>query len=267
MKTPGIWIGWIGLIGLCWSISLQAASFDCSAKLSTVESMICADAQISALDDTLSGHYQQLISALPSQDRQTLKRVQREWLQQRNACDSRSCLLEHYQRRIDQLAQGLLTARYQGKAMRVNDIFLQNYDQANAINVRFSVPVDADQSWQDYFVVLHEGKPVSADDWLLADNGLKAVLPFVAAESQYQVMVNKGLKGINGQTLSSKQVEVLKTQAVQPFASFASQGYVLSPQLKMSLPISTLNMDEVDLDVFHIPPTQLKQWGHLAQKS
>lgn len=79
-----------------------AASFDCTKAATKVEKMICADAELSKLDDTLAASYK---SALQSSANPALvKSEQVQWMKQnRNSCINSDCLRVTYQQRISEL--------------------------------------------------------------------------------------------------------------------------------------------------------------------
>jgi len=90
---------------------LHAASFDCTKALSGVEQRVCANKELSELDEQLNSIYKMVLkaSANPTELRQT----QREWLEKkRNGCNDPGgrvhagidyCLKPRYQSRIIEL--------------------------------------------------------------------------------------------------------------------------------------------------------------------
>lgn len=84
------------------SATAFAAGFDCAKAATPVEKMICADAGLSRLDETLATVY-----AARAAD-SAVKTEQRQWLRQvRNACATPACLATAYQQRIADLQQRL----------------------------------------------------------------------------------------------------------------------------------------------------------------
>lgn len=77
-----------------------ATSFDCRKASSYPEKTICADKELSVLDDALAKAYGQ---ALPAKS--SLAGEQRLWLKQRNACSDRDCLVSQYRGRLAELAR------------------------------------------------------------------------------------------------------------------------------------------------------------------
>jgi uncharacterized protein len=89
-------------IGLFLTRAVEAASFDCEKASSTVERRICANEQLSTLDEHLGRYYK---SALAQVGRATdcLKADQRRWLKKRNACADDACIEDSLLRRLGEL--------------------------------------------------------------------------------------------------------------------------------------------------------------------
>ncbi len=80
-----------------------AASFDCSKASTVQEKIICTDTALSELDDKLAQTYKTAISETAK--KAEIQKEQKEWLRDiRNNCTSKSCLVEAYEKRINQLA-------------------------------------------------------------------------------------------------------------------------------------------------------------------
>ncbi|WP_428634637.1 lysozyme inhibitor LprI family protein [Sedimenticola sp.] len=78
-----------------------SASFDCSKASTKVEKMICADPELSKLDEKLGKTYSAALNKTP--DLLALKQQQRDWLNDRNGCVDAACLQAQYQQRIGEL--------------------------------------------------------------------------------------------------------------------------------------------------------------------
>jgi uncharacterized protein len=87
-----------------WTPSvLMAASFDCKRAGTQVEKIICAQADISKLDEDLSGLYKQALVVSPE-----IKNEQLLWIKERNSCKSDQCVRDQYTNRIGNLRALLL---------------------------------------------------------------------------------------------------------------------------------------------------------------
>jgi glucose/arabinose dehydrogenase len=87
----------IALLGLTGA-GAGAASFDCKRARGQVETAICADAGLSALDEQLAAAYARALQASPGE-----KAAQLAWLRTRNACADAACLRQAYGARIAEL--------------------------------------------------------------------------------------------------------------------------------------------------------------------
>lgn len=79
----------------------HAASFDCAKASQLVESLICADAELSGLDDSLAKAYREALAN--AGDAEGLRSTQRQWIKSRNACKNKACLLQKYATRLNAL--------------------------------------------------------------------------------------------------------------------------------------------------------------------
>jgi len=93
----------VAVVAAALATQAGAASFDCTQAGTRVERMICADISLSRLDDAMSQTYGQMRMAQSADAGASawLKKTQREWLKQRNACDASACVREAYLSRID----------------------------------------------------------------------------------------------------------------------------------------------------------------------
>lgn len=82
----------------------QAASFDCKKASTAVEKSICANPELSFLDEILTSTYQKVIDV--ATDRSGVHRYQREWLTKiRDACQDEGCLKNTYIARYRELSK------------------------------------------------------------------------------------------------------------------------------------------------------------------
>lgn len=78
-----------------------AASFDCSKASTTVERMICANPELSKLDEDLNVRYK--AELLKSTEPDLVRQKQRYWLKKRNSCKNIGCIKIRYYYRIAEL--------------------------------------------------------------------------------------------------------------------------------------------------------------------
>src|ERR1700722_18212514 len=79
-----------------------AASFNCAKATSPNELMICADRQLSVMDDDLAALYRAAKAVAP--DAVAFKKETNDEWRKRERCADRDCLVAWYQRRSGQLA-------------------------------------------------------------------------------------------------------------------------------------------------------------------
>jgi TerB N-terminal domain len=109
MTKTGNWVRCaVGFLAALPVISF-AASFNCAKAVSSNELMICADRQLSAMDDDIAVLYRAAKAEAP--DTVAFKKeTNAEW-RRRERCTDRDCLVAWYQRRSSQLATVLNSAQ------------------------------------------------------------------------------------------------------------------------------------------------------------
>ena len=82
-------------------------SFNCSKATHEIEELICADAELAALDVSLNELYQTVLKNTPAAAQKRLKTEQIGWSKGRNDCwkagDKRDCVKGEYETRINEL--------------------------------------------------------------------------------------------------------------------------------------------------------------------
>jgi len=93
------------LVVVAMPLAASAASFDCAKAASRVEKAICADAELSRLDEHLGRFYFAARERL-AENASCVEADQRQWLRaQRNACADGACLKKAYLGRLAELAE------------------------------------------------------------------------------------------------------------------------------------------------------------------
>ncbi len=97
----------LAVLLICISVSLAAASFDCSEASIEAEYIICDNPKLSLADEKMASAYKQLRNILDGTERSLLLKDQRRWLKERNfelrKCTKPDCDIRFYQVRIEQL--------------------------------------------------------------------------------------------------------------------------------------------------------------------
>src|SRR5262252_9694857 len=96
-----------GLLLVALTAPVRAASFDCNTTLlNAVEKLVCADAEVSKLDEYVADAYEKARIADPE-----WKARQHQWLSTvRNRCADTTCMKEAYQRQLALLVAATRTA-------------------------------------------------------------------------------------------------------------------------------------------------------------
>lgn len=97
-QTALIVFGWLTLM---LGITAHAASFDCAKAGTKVEKMICADAELSKMDEEIAKIYGELLKK--STDDASPKERQRERLKARNRCKNIACVKDYSVSRLAEL--------------------------------------------------------------------------------------------------------------------------------------------------------------------
>lgn len=87
-----------------------AASFDCTEASNFAEKEICRDGFLSGRDEYLTKIYKEALTAIP-ESQTAIRQEQREWLQQRNLCQTQKCLDDALNSRILELERTPQEAR------------------------------------------------------------------------------------------------------------------------------------------------------------
>lgn len=86
---------------LLLNVSLFGVSFDCAKASTKVEQMICADPELSVLDENLSKAFKEAMKS--TDDKEQLKKEQFAWMKERNLCKDNVCIQKSYKSRTAEL--------------------------------------------------------------------------------------------------------------------------------------------------------------------
>lgn len=128
----------------------------------------------------------------------------------------------------------------------------RQYRDAPALALVFSGPLTPKANWQSWLAVSEGGKQVQGE-WILADNGRTLYFPNVQPDKGYEVSLKAGLG-------PSPQNWTLKTRPLEAGASFTASGMVLPLRDELRLPISAVNVDEVNIDFFRVDAEYLPRF-------
>jgi len=88
------------LLPLCLAAEAQGASFDCEKAGTAVEKLICADAELSKLDEEMTAAYKTALQDEKQPD--SVRQTQKKWLKERNNCPAvdAGCVKRAYETRL-----------------------------------------------------------------------------------------------------------------------------------------------------------------------
>lgn len=149
-----------------------------------------------------------------------------------------------------------------------------SYDASPALVIRLTDALDPDTDLDNYVRVTPA--PANGSRWLSLDGGYSWTLPFVEPNTDYQIEVTGQPKSRSGQPLTNKPLNrgqnngtstnrlsnswSVTTASLAPAASFAQSGQYLSNHAVNALPVTLVNIDEIELDVFRVRDDQLPQF-------
>lgn len=128
----------------------------------------------------------------------------------------------------------------------------RQYRDAPALALVFSGPLAPKANWQSWLSVREGGKQVQGE-WILAEDGRTLYFPNVQPDKSYEVSLKAGLG-------PSPQSWTLKTRPLEAGASFTASGMVLPLRDELRLPISAVNVDEVNIDFFRVDAEYLPRF-------
>ena len=108
-------------------------------------------------------------------------------------------------------------------------------------------------------VALDEGKPVSGA-WVVGENPRLLFFPHIKPQTRYVVRVQAGLPAKGGAKLAAEERFSVQTAAVAPAFYFASRGMVLPAAQNGGLPVTTVNVPEVDIQFLKVKPDALPKF-------
>ncbi|MCX4070852.1 alpha-2-macroglobulin family protein [Aeromonas caviae] len=145
------------------------------------------------------------------------------------------------------------TARQEaGEPSSVVQANARQYRDAPALALVFSGPLAPKANWQNWLSVSEGGKQVQGE-WILADDGRTLYFPNVQPDKSYEVSLKAGLG-------PSPLRWTLKTRPLEAGASFTASGMVLPLRDELRLPISAVNVDEVNIDFFRVDAEYLPRF-------
>lgn len=153
--------------------------------------------------------------------------------------------------------------KYADVPFKVLDIGQGSYKGSLAASVILSAPADLTQDLSKWLTLSRaDGKAVDGG-WIADDSGTRLYFPYLEPETQYHIRVNEGLPSALGASLkitdrvvASQQADIT-TPSLQKSLSFASQGNFLAHRLTKGLPITAVNVSDVEVDFYRLEDNDL----------
>jgi alpha-2-macroglobulin len=150
---------------------------------------------------------------------------------------------------------------YAQTPFKVLAIAEQSWDDAPAIVISFSMPIDPETDLNRYvFVKDFKSVPVKVN-WILNQTGTMAIWPWVKPDTKYTIDVSTQIKSFNNRYASNRMTKSIVTNRLQRQVSFASKGSQLSPKISEGLVIQSVNVEAVDIDFWRVKPRFLAQFA------
>ena len=142
---------------------------------------------------------------------------------------------------------------YSSVQLKLLDVSEREVGKSNAIVFLFNAPIEANQNFSNYIEITPPlvSPVLSADGRQLQYNG-------IYPETKYQINVIAGLKAEHGSQLRDVYQKTVNTRAMAPLISFKSQqGAILVPGHTDDLGIYSVNVPEVDLNIYRVKLNEL----------
>lgn len=145
-----------------------------------------------------------------------------------------------------------LIKQYQNKSLSVLDSSEMILEGASTLVVTFSVPLDPKQNFNNVIRLIEDGKGDLDGHWELSSNGLELRHRYLEPNRKLSLHIDKMLQAINGERLKSAYKANITTRDRLPMVGFSSNGSLLPSKSMTGLPITTLNVNQVDVNFFRI---------------
>lgn len=141
---------------------------------------------------------------------------------------------------------------YKDAPLTVLDVSERDYEGRNAIAVTLAVPINPRDNIQRYFNVSEKSGELVDGAWILSKSGKTAWFPYTEPNTDYEVTVYQGLTAANQKSLGNNHFSELHTRHLSPSVNFDTRGNFLSAGIGNGLPLSSVNVDAINIDFFRI---------------
>ena len=156
--------------------------------------------------------------------------------------------------------------------LSVLDVSERGFDDAPALAIVFASKLDPAIRYDEFIEVRRTGSAggqSTAKDqplglvsgaWVLDDARRILYFPNTDPETQYTILVHRGLRAANGSELKANAEYQVSTRKITPAYDFASKGNILTARLTGGLPIMSVNVPEVDIEFMRVSDDRLPRF-------
>ncbi|MEM9102817.1 MAG: alpha-2-macroglobulin [Pseudomonadota bacterium] len=148
---------------------------------------------------------------------------------------------------------------YKNASFLVSHVSEQQYESAPSINIKFSIPLQPQQNFQQYLTIFSPSVDTTGG-WILSNDGKQLTYPFVEPNTRYEITIKPGIKSVTGKSIEKRSNFTLSTKKILPSVTFAHTGVLMNPLKKGFLPVTTVNVSEVDLDIHRIKEDEVESF-------
>lgn len=158
------------------------------------------------------------------------------------------------------ISDQILPKSYQNKTLSILDSSEIMLNGASTLVVTFSIPLESKQNFNELVSLVQEGKGKVDGNWELSNSGLELRHRYLAPNTQLTLNIDKSIVAINGKSLKSAYQTTLMTRNRSPMVGFTSNGSLLPSNSMKGLPITTLNVEQVDINFFRVQDDKLYEF-------
>lgn len=144
----------------------------------------------------------------------------------------------------------------QVQPLRILNVGERTFDEAPALAVVLSAPLDGKKRHDASLTVTRGGQPV-AGGWVLSRDRQVLYFPGAAPETAYAITIHAGLTAADGGALAAPSSHQVTTRPLPAVADFVTHGAVLPSRLTEGLPIRTVNTPEVTVEFLRVKDDHL----------
>jgi alpha-2-macroglobulin len=148
--------------------------------------------------------------------------------------------------------------------LQVAEVSERIYQGGPAIAVILSDQLNPEKRYDNFFEVSVKGHKISGS-WILSDNHRMLYFPEIEPDTEYTVLILRGLTAENGMKLKAHVEKKVTTQSIKPSFGFATHGSVLPERLTAGLPVMSINVESVDIEFLRVKDQQIVDFMKIAQ--